>query len=99
MRPLTLHASALNDDEYDLYTTSLNDLAWADDTDSGQAHDDAYYEQMKIGIREARGWLRGRYAHLPPGAIDAASSLLRIVVELVSHTLISPRFFDSSRRI
>ncbi|KAF8056487.1 hypothetical protein FPV67DRAFT_1456628 [Lyophyllum atratum] len=71
MRPLTLHASALNDDEYDLYTTSLNDLAWADDTDSGQAHDDAYYEQMKIGIREARGWLRGRYAHLPPGAIDS----------------------------
>ncbi|KAF8059871.1 hypothetical protein FPV67DRAFT_1674311 [Lyophyllum atratum] len=50
---------------------SPNDLAWADDTDSGQAHDDAYYEQMKIGLPEARGWLRGRYAHLPPGAIDS----------------------------
>ncbi|KAF5380141.1 hypothetical protein D9615_006307 [Tricholomella constricta] len=72
MRPLTLHASALNDAEYDLYTTSLNDLAWAEDGEDGkQTHDDAYYEQMRIGVREARGWLRGRYAHLALGDIDA----------------------------
>ncbi|KAF8058215.1 hypothetical protein FPV67DRAFT_1676467 [Lyophyllum atratum] len=63
--------TALNNEEYDLYMTILNDLAWTDDTDSGQAHNDAYYEQIKIGIREARGWLRGRYAHLPPGTIDS----------------------------
>ncbi|KAG6908042.1 hypothetical protein DXG01_006404 [Tephrocybe rancida] len=68
MRPLTLHASALNDEEYELYTTSLKDLN--DDSDPG-THDDAYYEAMQIGVREVRGWLRGRYAHLQPGVIDS----------------------------
>ncbi|GLB39487.1 hypothetical protein LshimejAT787_0606490 [Lyophyllum shimeji] len=82
MRPLTLHASALNDDEYDLYTTSLNELVWADDKDT-QAHDDAYYEQIQVGVREARGWLRGRYVHLPPGVIDA---ILRFFSPRLSQT-------------
>ncbi|KAG6812626.1 hypothetical protein H0H92_001845 [Tricholoma furcatifolium] len=49
MRPLTLHASALNDNEYELYTTSLRNLN--DDASTG-AHDDAYYEAMRIGVRE-----------------------------------------------
>ncbi|KAG5634786.1 hypothetical protein H0H81_000792 [Sphagnurus paluster] len=72
MRPLTLHASALNDEEYDLYTASLNDLAEDDGADGeGHGHDDAYYEQMQIGVREARGWIRGRYSHLPAGSIDS----------------------------
>ncbi|KAG6820395.1 hypothetical protein H0H93_001165 [Arthromyces matolae] len=49
MRPLTLHASALNNEEYDLYTASLRDLT---DDEGGNAHDDRYYEGMEIGVRE-----------------------------------------------
>jgi hypothetical protein len=70
MRQLSLHASALNDAEYELYTTSLNDLAWTDGVDQTSTHDDAYYENMKLGVREARGWLRGRYSQISPANID-----------------------------
>ncbi|KAG6860503.1 hypothetical protein C0995_010489 [Termitomyces sp. Mi166 len=66
MRPLTLHASALNDEEYELYTASLRDL---DDHLDTAKHDDAYYEGMQIGVREVRGWMRGKYAHLQPGIL------------------------------
>lgn len=77
MRPLTLHVSALSDSEYDLYTTSLNDLT----TDcngnipgTSHARDDAHYERTSIGAREVRAWLRGRYSDLPTSDIDAVSS-------------------------
>lgn len=80
MRPLTLHVSALSDSEYDLYTTSLNDLA-SDTTNTNTSvstathgRDDAYYERMSVGVREARAWLRGRYPDLPASDIDAVSS-------------------------
>lgn len=70
MRPLVLHSSALNDAEYELFTTGLRDLA--DDTaDTGTAHDDAYYDQITVGVREARAWLRGRYSHVPSASIDS----------------------------
>lgn len=78
MRPLTLHVSALSDSEYDLYTTSLNDL---DSTDSNtnipsttHVRDDAHYERTSVGAREARAWLRGRHSDLPASDIDAVSS-------------------------
>ena len=80
MRQLSLHASALNDAEYDLYTTSLADL---DDSDQDAlsrdavTHDDAYYERMKIGVREVRGWMRGRYSSVSPGNIDAVCARAR----------------------
>ncbi|KAK2463758.1 hypothetical protein APHAL10511_004251 [Amanita phalloides] len=70
MRPLTLHASALSDVEYDIYTSSLNDIADGP-SDSCAVHDDAHYEQMTIGLREARAWLRGKYSHMPVSTIDA----------------------------
>lgn len=73
MRHLSLHISALNDAEYALYTSSLNDIA--DDAQS-TTHDDTYYEQMKIGVREARAWLRGRYSHVPATSIDAVRCLV-----------------------
>lgn len=79
MRPLTLHASALSNEEYELYTASLNDLD--DDLDTA-THDDAYYEGMQIGVREVRGWLRGKYAHLQAGVIDSASDGLATVCRL-----------------
>lgn len=78
MRRLALHASALSDAEYDLYTTILRDITLADDDhqrgDSG-APDDTHFEDMNIGVREARAWLRGRYSHLPASTIDKARFL------------------------
>lgn len=78
MRQLSLHASALNDAEYELYTSILQGLVWADDQENSSAspsgHDDAYYEQMRVGAREVRAWIRGRYAHIAPATIDGVSS-------------------------
>jgi len=72
MRRLNLHASALNDAEYDLYTSSLDDLAESNvDSNLNRSCDDAYYESLKVGIREARAWLRGRYSHVPVSDIDS----------------------------
>jgi hypothetical protein len=77
MRRLSLHASALNDAEYDLYTTSLSDLDDSEQDAASTTHDDAYYERMKIGVREARGWIRGRYANVSPANIDSVCVLLQ----------------------
>jgi hypothetical protein len=80
MRQLTLHASALNDAEYELYTTSLQDLAWTEDQAESSnsvlasGHDDAYYEQMRVSVREVRAWVRGRYAHVSIASIENVSS-------------------------
>lgn len=72
MRSLTLHASALNDAEYELYTSSLRDLVDSDDTPNDPlSFDDARYEQIRISTREARAWLRGRYNELPVHQIDS----------------------------
>lgn len=80
MRPLTLHVSALSDSEYNLYTTSLNDLT-TDSADgntnipsSTHVRDDARYERTYVGAREARAWLRGRYSDVPASDIDAVSA-------------------------
>lgn len=50
-RRLSLHISALTDDEYAQYTPVLNDLA----PDGEQV----------ISVREARAWLRGRHPDAP----------------------------------
>ncbi|KAG6845160.1 hypothetical protein H0H87_012956 [Tephrocybe sp. NHM501043] len=97
MRPLTLHASALNNEEYDFYTTSLKELN--DDRDPGQSSDDdAYYEAMQIGVREARAWMRGRYAHLQPSTID---SILRFFTPGLAATdvLSGGQFFAALRLV
>lgn len=64
MRPLTLHASALNDDEYALFTSSLADLVAPDPAPTE-------HEKPLISTREVRAWLRGRYAELPLSELDA----------------------------
>jgi len=70
MRKLALHASALNDAEYTLYTSSLKEIAFADDEPALDVDEnDAFYERITIGVREARAWFRGRYAHVG-AAID-----------------------------
>jgi hypothetical protein len=72
MRRLALHASALSDAEYDFFTKSLREIA---DDDAERAagtatSDDAHYEEMTIGVREARAWFRGRYSRVSLSSID-----------------------------
>lgn len=71
-RRLSLHASALSDSEYQLYTSSLLSIVSVEDDGVVVRHnmDDAYYENMKVNVRETRAWLRGRYSHLPSLIID-----------------------------
>ncbi|KAF8260143.1 hypothetical protein EI94DRAFT_928884 [Lactarius quietus] len=66
MRSLYLHVSALNDDEYSLFTSSFTDLLASDPPLTS----DADFEKQKVSIREARAWLRGRYADLPVSDLD-----------------------------
>ncbi|KAI0052003.1 hypothetical protein FA95DRAFT_1553977 [Auriscalpium vulgare] len=72
MRSLTLHVSALNDDEYDLFTSSLTDLVGPDEP----LTQDAHFEKVSVSVREARAWLRGRYADLQVNVVD---EILRMV--------------------
>ncbi|KAI6134828.1 hypothetical protein EDD17DRAFT_1548956 [Pisolithus thermaeus] len=98
MRPLTLHASALSDVEYDLYTSSLNDLCVTNDTDPSIARDDAHFETTTVGVREARAWLRGRYHDLPASDID---DILRLFSPslMPSDTLTGGQFFAALRLV
>ena len=78
MRQLSLHVSALNELEYSSYTEALHDLIADDQPPS----DD--YENVSVGAREVRAWLRGRYASMPLTDVDAvrSSSTSRNVVHL-----------------
>ncbi|KAI6121991.1 hypothetical protein F5141DRAFT_1093952 [Pisolithus sp. B1] len=98
MRPLTLHASALSDVEYDLYTSSLNELCVTNDTDPSIARDDAHFETTTVGVREARAWLRGRYHDLPASDID---DILRLFSPslMPSDTLTGGQFFAALRLV
>jgi hypothetical protein len=79
MRPLTLHASALSNDEYELYTASFQELV-----DEGATHrSDAYYEETTIGVREARAWLRGRYSELNAADLDLVRVYTRIEMRVL----------------
>jgi len=68
-RPLVLHLSALSDAEYKLFTESLADIT---DDDAGRRHSrsDADYEQVSVGVREVRAWLRGRYPNVSSAIIE-----------------------------
>ncbi|KAG2089349.1 uncharacterized protein F5147DRAFT_587243 [Suillus discolor] len=94
MRPLILHVSALNDLEYNLFTSSLNDLAVSPDT----VHDDAHFEAMSVGVREVRAWLRGRYPNLPTADID---KILKLFYPNLLHTdcLTGGQFFAALRLV
>ncbi|KAF9788622.1 hypothetical protein BJ322DRAFT_1050124 [Thelephora terrestris] len=69
MRQLSLHVSALNDLEYNAYTEALHDLI----ADDQPLSDD--YENVSVGAREVRAWLRGRYASMPLSDVDAILKL------------------------
>ncbi|PPQ75893.1 hypothetical protein CVT24_001082 [Panaeolus cyanescens] len=100
MRKLALHASALNDAEYDLYTESLKEIVLGDcDEDSSPREgDDAYYERMTVGIREARAWLRGRYSSLSAGVIDRILRLFSPTLAAAG-TLSGEEFFAALRLV
>jgi len=66
MRSLFLHVSALNDDEYTLFTSSFADLVAPDPP----LKSDDDFEKLAVSIREARAWLRGRYPDLPVSDLD-----------------------------
>ena len=66
MRSLFLHVSALNDDEYTLFTSSFADLVAPD----LPPNIDDDFEKLTVSIREARAWLRGRYPDLPVIDLD-----------------------------
>ncbi|KAI5987936.1 hypothetical protein EDC04DRAFT_2820473 [Pisolithus marmoratus] len=95
MRPLTLHASALSDCEYDLYTSSLSDLCVTSDA---IARDDPHFETTTVGVREARAWIRGRYHGLPASDID---DILRLFSPslMPSDTLTGGQFFAALRLV
>ncbi|KAJ8520802.1 hypothetical protein ONZ45_g2408 [Pleurotus djamor] len=93
MRPISLHVSALNDSEYQFYTTSLIDLA-ADDAEKLE-HGDSY-DQLVVGVREVRAWLKGRFSHIQPSKID---EILRLFSPNLSaaDTLSGGQFFAALR--
>jgi hypothetical protein len=66
MRSLFLHVSALNDDEYTLFTSSFADIVAPDPP----LKPDDDFEKLTVSIREARAWLRGRYPDLPVSDLD-----------------------------
>ncbi|KAJ2917941.1 hypothetical protein MD484_g2475, partial [Candolleomyces efflorescens] len=99
MRPLRLHASALNDDEYDLYTSSLKELAEIEEgNEGGGGQDDEYFERITLGVREVRAWLRGRYSSVPAATID---TILKYFSPNLAHadTLSGGQFFAALRLI
>lgn len=61
-RPLTLHVSALSDAEYSSYTASLAELL-------SPVTPNMDWENVKLSVREARGWIRGRYGASVDGAV------------------------------
>lgn len=74
-RRLSLHASALTDDEYAEYTASLRELAEIDCAGAGQGEDgdDEYYEGITLGVREVRAWVRGRNPSITSSTVDTVS--------------------------
>ena len=78
MRRLALHASALSDTEYDFFTKSLREIA-DDDVEPATgtaAPEDVYFEEISIGVREARAWFRGRYSLVSLSVIDGVCIVL-----------------------
>jgi hypothetical protein len=77
MRRLALHASALSDAEYHFFTKSLLEIADDDvEPTKGSAPGDVRFEEISIGIREARAWFRGRYSRVSLPIIDGVCIIL-----------------------
>ena len=103
MRPLTLHASALTDSEYDLYTNALLDLAGEDVAE--HPSDDSYYASLVVSAREARAWIRGRYTASSPGSSTLTPNTVDAVLKLFcpnlapADTMSGGQFFAAMRLV
>jgi hypothetical protein len=78
-RSLSLHESALSPHEYTTYTELFNELVEPPDT--------------VLGVREARGYLKGRYSGLETGTVDkvfTSQFAFRDVVEPLHMQSLSP---------
>lgn len=64
-RPLTLHVSALSNAEYNAYTANL--------AEATAPMPNVAWEDVSMGVREARGWIKGRYG-VDGGVIDQVRS-------------------------
>ena len=69
---LSLHVSALNNDEYSLFTSSFVDLVASD---SPLTTDDDF-DKHTVSVRVARAWLRGRYPDLSVSDLDQVTTSL-----------------------
>ena len=80
-RPLVLHSSALSNEEFELYTRSLQELVTLDRAGmagSSRAVMDSHYEQLSFNVGETRAWLKGRYPHVTIEKIDSVSAPSRL---------------------
>jgi len=78
MRRLALHASALSDAEYEFFTKSLLEIA-DDDLEPATetaTSNDVRFEEISIGVREARAWFRGRFSRVSLSSIDGVGIIL-----------------------
>lgn len=73
-RTLSLHESALSPSEYTVYIPLFDDLVDAD-TDVNAKQFNAH-ASIPVPVREARGWLKGRYPGVESGLIDRVRILL-----------------------
>ncbi|VDC05833.1 unnamed protein product [Peniophora sp. CBMAI 1063] len=69
-RPLSLHVSALSEEEYKSFTSAFYDLLG----DDAHLDDDALGRET-VSLREARAWLRGRYQDMQVAHVDEALRL------------------------
>ncbi|KAJ7610156.1 hypothetical protein FB45DRAFT_942847 [Roridomyces roridus] len=83
-RPLSLHPSALSDAEHPLFSSSLAELVDGD----GQSD----WARASVSAREARAWIRGRYAALASGVVDE-------IFRLFPPTLSAGEFFAVLRLV
>lgn len=76
-RPLTLHVSALSNEEFELFTHSLEELATLDygGIGSRRALLEHNYERLSFNCCDVRAWLKGRYLGMTIEKIDAVSHL------------------------
>jgi hypothetical protein len=89
MRSLSLHLSALNDDEYTLFTSSFADLVASD----APLTTDNDFEKHAVSVREARAWLRGRYPDLSVADLDQVSiSLFPSSTSFLTTVTLDPPF-------
>lgn len=95
MRPLNLHISALSNNEYELYTQTLEEIALLDGTQTQQGDEsDSRWEQTSVGVRNVRAWIRGRYPCITIVDLDSVRlyvpSVIIILTQLSTDSKILP---------